>query len=66
VVNFVWSYFRGKLAGNDPWDAWTLEWATASPPPCSMGGSNPGDSNICAFSHNMTIKPILTHQQSVS
>ena len=27
------SYFRGALAGNDPWDAWTLEWATTSPPP---------------------------------
>ncbi|MGB6110999.1 MAG: hypothetical protein WBG35_07730, partial [Acidobacteriaceae bacterium] len=23
----------GELAGNDPWDAWTLEWATTSPPP---------------------------------
>jgi cytochrome c oxidase subunit 1 len=25
--------FKGKLAGNDPWDAWTLEWSTSSPPP---------------------------------
>jgi len=33
VVNLIWSYFRGKLAGNDPWDAWTLEWSTTSPPP---------------------------------
>jgi len=33
VANVVWSYFKGKPAGNDPWDAWTLEWATASPPP---------------------------------
>jgi len=33
VVNSVWSYFKGKPAGNDPWDAWTLEWATTSPPP---------------------------------
>jgi cytochrome c oxidase subunit 1 len=33
VYNLVWSYFRGKLAGNDPWDAWTLEWSTSSPPP---------------------------------
>jgi cytochrome c oxidase subunit 1 len=31
--NLVWSYFRGKPAGNDPWDAWTLEWSTSSPPP---------------------------------
>jgi cytochrome c oxidase subunit 1 len=33
VVNMIWSYFRGKDAGNDPWDAWTLEWAAPSPPP---------------------------------
>jgi len=33
VFNLVWSYRRGKVAGPDPWDAWTLEWSTASPPP---------------------------------
>jgi cytochrome c oxidase subunit I len=33
VFNLVQSYFKGRLAGNDPWDAWTLEWATSSPPP---------------------------------
>jgi cytochrome c oxidase subunit I len=33
VFNLAWSYFKGKAAGNDPWDAWTLEWSTASPPP---------------------------------
>ena len=33
VYNLVNSYFRGKEAGPDPWDAWTLEWATTSPPP---------------------------------
>jgi heme/copper-type cytochrome/quinol oxidase subunit 1 len=33
VVNMVWSYFKGPHAGPDPWDAWTLEWSTASPPP---------------------------------
>ena len=27
------SFFRGKVAGDNPWDAWTLEWATTSPPP---------------------------------
>ena len=31
--NLVLSYFQGKVAGNDPWDAWTLEWAVPSPPP---------------------------------
>jgi cytochrome c oxidase subunit I len=33
VYNLVHSYFRGRRAGNDPWDAWTLEWSTQSPPP---------------------------------
>jgi cytochrome c oxidase subunit 1 len=33
VVNLIWSYFRGRPAGNDPWDAWTLEWSVSSPPP---------------------------------
>ncbi len=33
VVNLVRSYFRGGPAGSDPWDAWTLEWSTTSPPP---------------------------------
>ncbi len=33
VYNLVHSWYRGKQAGPDPWDAWTLEWATSSPPP---------------------------------
>jgi cytochrome c oxidase subunit 1 len=33
AANLIWSYFSGKIAGNDPWDAWTLEWTTSSPPP---------------------------------
>lgn len=33
AINVVRSARKGKLAGNDPWDAWTLEWTTTSPPP---------------------------------
>ncbi|MGC2769163.1 MAG: cytochrome c oxidase subunit I [Candidatus Acidiferrum sp.] len=33
VGNLLYSMFKGKAAGNDPWDAWTLEWSTSSPPP---------------------------------
>jgi len=33
AYNFILSYWRGKVAGDDPWDAWTLEWSTSSPPP---------------------------------
>ena len=33
VCNLLRSYFKGAVAGPDPWDAWTLEWSTDSPPP---------------------------------
>jgi cytochrome c oxidase subunit I len=33
VWNIVQSLRAGKKAGDDPWDAWTLEWTTSSPPP---------------------------------
>jgi cytochrome c oxidase subunit 1 len=45
VLIFAWnlaqSYFRGRKAGNDPWDAWTLEWATPSPPPAYNFATDP-------------------------
>src|SRR5205807_1263657 len=31
--NVVVSLRKGRLAEANPWDAWTLEWATTSPPP---------------------------------
>ena len=33
IVNLLWSLTKGEPAGHDPWDAWTLEWSTNSPPP---------------------------------
>jgi cytochrome c oxidase subunit 1/cytochrome c oxidase subunit I+III len=33
VFNLIYSAFRGRVAGDNPWNAWTLEWATSSPPP---------------------------------
>lgn len=37
VLIFLWNMYRsrrrGAVAGNNPWNAWTLEWATTSPPP---------------------------------
>ncbi|HEV2280168.1 MAG TPA: cytochrome c oxidase subunit I [Acidobacteriaceae bacterium] len=41
AYNLVYSYFRGRIAGNDPWDAWTLEWATPSPPPVYNFATDP-------------------------
>src|SRR5579872_473559 len=33
VYNVIASLRNGKEAGPNPWDAWTLEWSTSSPPP---------------------------------
>jgi cytochrome c oxidase subunit 1/cytochrome c oxidase subunit I+III len=33
VANLLLSLMRGRPAGDNPWEAWTLEWATSSPPP---------------------------------
>lgn len=33
LVNLVYSRFKGEAAGNNPWSADSLEWATTSPPP---------------------------------
>jgi len=39
--NLAWSYLRGTAAGSDPWDGWTLEWSTNSPPPAYNFASIP-------------------------
>ena len=31
ILSFLTS--KDAKAGNDPWDAWTLEWSVSSPPP---------------------------------
>lgn len=33
IINLVWSLFKGKPAGNNPWQATTLEWQTPETPP---------------------------------
>jgi len=32
LIYLTWSYFYGKKVGPNPWNAWGLEWQTASPP----------------------------------
>jgi cytochrome c oxidase subunit I len=33
VISILHALLRGEPAGDNPWDAYTLEWATSSPPP---------------------------------
>ena len=33
LYNLVWSYFKGKRSGGNPWGATTLEWQTPDTPP---------------------------------
>jgi heme/copper-type cytochrome/quinol oxidase subunit 3 len=33
AYNLLWSLRHGEKAGDNPWNGWTLEWATTSPPP---------------------------------
>ena len=37
ILIFIWNVFaslrNGAIAGDDPWDAFTLEWTVSSPPP---------------------------------
>jgi len=33
LYNLIWSYFRGKPSGPNPWGATTLEWQTPDTPP---------------------------------
>ena len=42
VINLFWSMFKGKKASDNPWEATTLEWITATPPPHdNFGGRTP-------------------------
>jgi cytochrome c oxidase subunit 1 len=44
LVYLTWSFFFGRRAGPNPWDATGLEWRTSSPPP----------------EHNFTEMPVVT------
>jgi cytochrome c oxidase subunit 1 len=49
LVNFAVSLRRGRVAGDNPWQASTLEWATASPPP----------------SYNFTYIPVVAQREAL-
>jgi cytochrome c oxidase subunit I len=45
LINAIWCWSKGKVAGPNPWNSLTLEWTTSSPPPVE----------------NFDVDPVLTH-----
>lgn len=41
LLNLVWSIFKGRRTSENPWEATTLEWVVASPPPHDNFGGVP-------------------------
>ena len=40
LINFFWSLWKGKQASDNPWEATTLEWTIATPPPHDNFGAH--------------------------
>jgi cytochrome c oxidase subunit 1 len=45
AINIIWSWMAGQKAGDNPWNALTLEWTTSSPP----------------LVENWEVLPVVTH-----
>ena len=60
AVNLVRSAVRGELAGDNPWDAGTLEWATSSPPPSLQFLAHPGRHPCRAALGRAGVVPVAT------
>ena len=42
IYNLIYSRFKGAPATDNPWEATSLEWSTATPPPWNnFGGNHP-------------------------
>jgi cytochrome c oxidase subunit 1 len=51
IINLCYALRFGSTAGDDPWDARTLEWYTTSPPPVYNFAQLPAVSSLDAFWH---------------
>jgi cytochrome c oxidase subunit 1 len=45
LINLVWSFRRGRIAGENPWQATTLEWH----PPLDNAAETPSDERIAVY-----------------
>ncbi len=52
MFNFLWSMRRGERAGENPWQATTLEWTLPSPPPHLNWGEEPPEVHRWAYEYS--------------
>ena len=66
IINAVWSWFYGEKAGNNPWQALTLEWMTSSPPSIENFETLPvlttGPYDYGVSEERVEAEPVLTPQ----
>ena len=66
IINAVWCWFYGKKAGNNPWQALTLEWMTSSPPSIENFETLPvlttGPYDYGVSEERIETEPVLTPQ----
>ena len=66
IINAVWSWFYGEKAGNNPWQALTLEWMTSSPPSIENFETLPvlttGPYDYGVSEERVETEPVLTPQ----
>lgn len=64
IINAVWSWHYGPLAGNNPWQGLTLEWITPSPPPAENFEGEPV-LGVGPYDYGVTESPFLEKLKDV-
>ncbi len=54
IFNLIWSCFKGKEAGPNPWNATSLEWQTAETPP-GHGNWGPTDPVVYRWAYDYSV-----------
>ena len=52
--NLIWSYFKGKASGGNPWNATTLEWQTPDTPP-KHGNFGPALPSVYRWAYDYSV-----------
>lgn len=62
VVNLIYSYRHGAVAGENPWNSWSYEWLIPSPPPefNFEGGTRVKDGRLMILPPELGVKEVHT------